>query len=271
VLVGVTLTLASITGLLLIHSVKREIEQREHIEKLAGELQETNKRQETLMHYIGHEVKGFLTKDSGAFASLIDGDLGQLQGGMKPFVENALQQSRDSARSVTDILTASNLKRGTVTHAKDTLDLKTVIEEVVERERSMANKKNLVLSFSADDAGAPYTMSGDKEKLAENVFRNIVQNSINYTPSGSIAVSLKKEGKSFVFSIKDTGVGITEEDKQHLFTEGGHGKDSQRINAHSTGYGLYIAKNIILAHGGTIRAESEGTNKGSTFIIELPV
>jgi signal transduction histidine kinase len=53
--------------------------------------------------------------------------------------------------------------------------------------------------------------------------------------------------------------------------EGGHGKDSQRINAHSTGYGLYIAKNIILAHGGTIRAESEGERRGSTFVVELPV
>ncbi|HHT9130106.1 MAG TPA: sensor histidine kinase, partial [Candidatus Brocadiaceae bacterium] len=101
--------------------------------------------------------------------------------------------------------------------------------------------------------------------------RNIIQNSINYTPSGSITASLKKVGKSFVFSVKDTGVGITEEDKKRLFTEGGHGKDSQRVNAHSTGYGLYIAKNIITAHGGTIRAESEGTNKGSTFIVELPV
>ena len=56
-----------------------------------------------------------------------------------------------------------------------------------------------------------------------------------------------------------------------LFTEGGHGKDSQKVNAHSTGYGLYIAKNIVLAHGGAIRAESEGAGKGSTFIVEFPI
>ena len=71
--------------------------------------------------------------------------------------------------------------------------------------------------------------------------------------------------------MKDTGIGITEEDKTRLFTEGGHGKDSQTINAHSTGYGLYIAKQITLAHGGTIRAESEGEGKGTTFFVELPV
>ncbi len=270
IITSITLIFVLIVGIYLVRGVKREIQQREHIEKLAGELQETNNRQETLMHYIGHEVKGFLTKDAGAFASLLDDDFGQLQDGMKPFVENALAQSRDGARSVTDILTASNQKKGTMTYAKEPLDLKAIIEGVIEREQSVANKKNLALSFSADDAGAPYTISGDKEKLAENVFRNIVQNSINYTPSGSITASLKKEDKKFIFSIKDTGVGITEEDKKNLFTEGSHGKDSQRVNAHSTGYGLYIAKNIILAHGGTIRAESEGEGKGSTFIIELP-
>ncbi|MDE1919073.1 MAG: HAMP domain-containing histidine kinase [Patescibacteria group bacterium] len=71
--------------------------------------------------------------------------------------------------------------------------------------------------------------------------------------------------------MKDTGIGITEEDKKRLFTEGGHGKDSQKVNVHSTGYGLFIAKNIVEAHGGTIRAESEGAGKGSTFIVELPI
>jgi signal transduction histidine kinase len=70
--------------------------------------------------------------------------------------------------------------------------------------------------------------------------------------------------------VKDTGVGITEEDKARLFTEGGHGKDSQTINAHSTGYGLFIAKQITEAHGGTIRAESEGAGKGSIFVVEFP-
>ena len=271
IVTSVTLIFVLITGIFLVRGVYREIAQREKIEKLAGELQETNARQETLMHYVGHEVKGFLTKDASAFAALVDGDFGQLQDGMKPFVENALAQSRDGARSVTDILTASNQKKGTISYAKDPLDLKEIIAGVIQKEQPTAAAKKLTLSFSADDAGAPYTMNGDKEKLAENVFRNIVQNSIYYTPSGSITASLQTEGTKFIFSVKDTGVGITEEDKKNLFTEGGHGKDSQKVNVHSTGYGLFIAKNIVEAHGGTIRAESEGAGKGSTFTVELPV
>ena len=66
------------------------------------------------------------------------------------------------------------------------------------------------------------------------------------------------------------GVGITPEDMQRLFTEGGHGKDSLKINVHSTGYGLYIAKSIVVAHGGKIWAESAGAGKGSRFVVELP-
>ena len=57
----------------------------------------------------------------------------------------------------------------------------------------------------------------------------------------------------------------------HLFTEGGHGKESQKINTESTGFGLYIVKNIIDAHKGKVWAESEGAGKGSRFFVELPV
>lgn len=65
-------------------------------------------------------------------------------------------------------------------------------------------------------------------------------------------------------------MGISDKDKTRLFTEGGHGEESIKVNVHSTGYGLFIAKNIVLAHKGTIRGESEGPGKGSRFVVELP-
>ena len=66
-------------------------------------------------------------------------------------------------------------------------------------------------------------------------------------------------------------MGITDEDKANLFTEGGHGKDSIKVNVDSTGYGLFIAKQVTEAHGGTIRAESEGAGKGSEFVVMMPL
>lgn len=271
IIAGITFIFVCILGYLLIRSVRREIAQREHIEKLAGELEATNERQDTLLHFIGHEVKGSLTKDAGAFASLSEGDFGPLPENMKAFITQALIESRNGASSVENILKASNLKKGTVTYTKAPFDLKELVAKAVERAKPAAEKKGLALTFLVQELGAPYTLTGDKAQINDHVLRNIIDNSINYTPSGSVTVSLKKENNKFVFAVKDTGIGITEEDKKKLFTEGGHGKDSQRVNVHSTGYGLFIAKSITEEHGGTIRAESEGAGKGSTFIVEFPV
>jgi signal transduction histidine kinase len=264
-----TFVLSVIFGIMLIRGVNREVEQREHIEKLAGELQRTNEQQEGLIHFIGHEVKGFLTKDEGAFAALVDGDFGTLEDGMKPFVENALKETRQGVSSVSSILKAANLKKGTVTYTKEPFDLKALAIDTIEKARVNAEQKGLSLMFNAEEG--EYMMTGDKGQIQDHVLRNLIDNAINYTPSGSIAASVKKDSAKLVFIVKDTGVGISEGDKARLFTEGGHGKDSQTINVHSTGYGLFIAKQITEAHGGTIRAESEGAGKGSTFIVEFPV
>lgn len=237
--------------------------------RLKQELEIVNAQQEGLLHFIGHEVKGSLTKDAGAFASLADGDFGPLPDALKSFVNQALAQSRDGARSVSDILTASNQKKGTMEYKKEPFDLKQLAAEAVEKAKLAAEGKGLALSFTALDSQS-YQMTGDKGEIGDHVLRNLIDNAINYTPSGSVTVSLKKENMKFIFAVKDTGIGITEEDKKRLFTEGGHGKNSQRVNVHSTGYGLYIAKNIVEAHGGAIRAESLGAGKGSTFIVELP-
>ena len=141
--------------------------------------------------------------------------------------------------------------------------------EAVEKARTTAEARGLTFSFTTDGEG--FQMEGDRAEIGDHVLRNLIDNAINYTPSGSVDVSLKKEGDALVFVVKDTGVGITDEDKARLFTEGGHGKNSQKVNVHSTGYGLFIAKNIVTAHGGTIRAESEGAGKGATFEVRLPV
>jgi len=269
VLTSVTLVLTGAVGIILVRSVKKEVEQREHIEKLAGELQLTNERQETLIHFIGHEVKGFLTKAQGAFAAIVQGDFGIPPDGMKPFVESALAETRNGVDSVSAILKAANLKKGTVTFVKEPFDMKALAAGAVEQARGGAEHKGLAISFTADEGS--YQMTGDKAQINDHILRNLIDNSINYTPSGSISVSLKRQGTRIIFAVKDTGVGITEEDKKRLFTEGGHGADSQRVNVHSTGYGLFIAKQITEAQGGTIRAESEGAGKGSTFIVEFSV
>lgn len=268
-LVGLTLVLVVGFGWLLVRGVKQEIAQRERIEKLAQELEQTNQRQESLLHFVGHEVKGYLTKDMSAFAAMAEGDFGPLPDGLKPFVESALASSRDGANSVIDILQASNQKKGTVEYKKEPFDLAAIVRQWFEKVKPLAEKKGLAFNLAIDGDG--FTVIGDGAQTGDHVLRNLFENSVNYTQSGGVDISLKKDGNKAVLTIKDTGVGITPEDKKKLFTEGGKGKDSIKVNVHSTGYGLFIAKNIIVAEGGTIRAESEGAGKGSSFITELPL
>ena len=242
------------------------------------ELSSANARQEGLIHFIGHEVKGFLTKAEGAFAALGEGDFGTLPSELKPFVAEALKETRDGVTSVSDILKAANQKKGTVEYEKAPFDLKALVIEAVGKTRPAADRKKLGFELFTDESQS-YPFIGDKVQIADHVLRNLIDNAIAYTPAGSVEVSLKKENSpstelgtsKYIFAVKDSGIGVSAEDRARLFTEGGHGKESQKVNVHSTGYGLFIAKNVVEAHGGTIRVESEGSGHGSTFVVELPV
>ena len=267
-IIGTTFVLTACFGYLFSRSGMREMELRHRSERLATELAETNDRQEKLIHFVGHEVKGFLSHDEAAFAAIADGDFGAIPEELKPFVERALAQTREGVASVSDILKASNLKKGTTEYKKEPFDLEALAAESVEKARPTAEAKGLKLSFVSDEGD--FMFVGDRGEIGDHVLRNLIDNAVNYTPSGSIEVTLKHADGKYVFTVKDTGVGISDEDKKRLFTEGGHGKESQKINAHSTGYGLFIAKQVTEGHGGTIRAESEGEGKGSAFTVVLP-
>jgi len=236
--------------------------------RLTKELEAANAQQEALLHFISHEVKGYLTESQAGFASIVEGDYGDTAPKLKEMAASALANVRRGVLTVMDILDASNLKKGTVSYLKKPFDLRKAVHEVVDELKASADEKHLTIDLAIGEG--EYMFDGDEDKLRRHVIRNLIDNAIQYTPHGSVKVTLT-DGEKLQFSVEDSGVGITAEDMSHLFTEGGHGKDSIKINVHSTGYGLFIAKQIVEAHGGKIRAESEGEGKGSRFIIELPV
>jgi signal transduction histidine kinase len=255
-------------GVMLTRSVTKEIEQRELIEKQEKELEVVNKQQENLLHFISHEIKGYLTKSEAGFASIVEGDYGTISEQLAGMAKAALADVRKGVRTVMEILDASNLKKGTVGYKKSSFDLKAAVIDLVEHLKPAADEKHIGIKIKIDATGN-FMMSGDEEKIRQHVLRNLIDNAIKYTPSGNIKIALT-DGSKLRFSVQDSGIGITPEDMKLLFTEGGHGKDSIKVNVHSTGYGLFIAKQIVEAHKGKIWAESEGEGKGATFIIEFP-
>lgn len=258
-----------LSGTLLIRGVYKEISQRELIEIQEKELETANQQQEALLHFLSHEVKGYLAKAEAGFAAIADGSCGAISDGLKTIANTALFEMRSGVAIVMNILDAANLKKGTVLYKKTPFDFKAAVLQTTNVLKPVAENKGLTLKTIVSEEH--YTINGDEAKLREHVIRNIIDNSIKYTQKGIITVSLNRTDGFVHFVVEDTGVGITPEDMPKLFTEGGHGKDSIKVNVHSTGYGLYIAKQIVEAHGGKIQAESGGAGRGARFVVELPV
>ncbi|MCE9541692.1 hypothetical protein K8R03_04030 [Candidatus Kaiserbacteria bacterium] len=246
------------------------VRQRELIQEQEQELEKANRQQESLLHFISHEIKGYLTKNAAVFDAIRSGDVGEVTPQLRDLSVSALADTRKGVDTVIDILDASNLKKGTVSYHKQSFDIALALDAIVRDLAPQAHEKGVDLSFHIPVTG-PCLFTGDEDKIKRHVFRNIIDNSIKYTPSGSIKVDAVRSGARYRFTVTDTGVGITPDDMKRLFTEGGHGTDSIKVNAHSTGYGLYIAKEVVEAHGGKVWAESDGAGKGSRFVIELPV
>jgi signal transduction histidine kinase len=259
-----------ILGQYLIKSVKKEIEAKEELVKLNIELKDLLKQRESLVHLVTHKVKGSFTRSKYIFAGLLDGTFGEISEVVKKYAQMGLESDNGGIQTVNLVLNASNLSTGGVKYEMKPVDFKEIVQKVLVDKKIQAEAKGLQMESNIhDEKGDVYNVSGDVFWLTEAV-NNLIDNSIKYTKEGKISIDLHDGNGKVNLSVKDTGIGITEEDKKHLFTEGGRGKESVKVNVDSTGYGLYSVKLIIQEHKGKVWAESEGEGKGSAFYIELP-
>ncbi|MBI4093860.1 HAMP domain-containing histidine kinase [Candidatus Kaiserbacteria bacterium] len=240
----------------------------EMLAKLSHRLEIANKQQESLLHFISHEVKGYLTESQAGFAAIVEGDFGTVSDKLGEMARGALSSMRRGVATVMDLLDASNFKKGTMAFVKKEFDLRKAVREVVEELQPSAEEKGLKIDLAIGEGA--YMFVGDEDKIRRHVIRNLIDNAIKYTPRGTVKVELT-DGEKLHFTVKDSGVGITSEDMRNLFTAGGHGKNAIKINVHSTGYGLFIAKEVVEAQGGRIWAESKGEGTGSAFVVEFPL
>jgi len=275
ILNGFTFVASLFFGQLLIQSVKNEVTQKERMERINVELEGLIKQRESLVHLITHKVKGSFTRSKYLFAEMLDGTFGALSPELKNMTERVLESDIEGIATVDLILNASNLQKGAVKYDLKSTDFKKILESVLIEKKGPAENKGLKLNVDIEgDSEGQYNISGDAFWLKEVVL-NLIQNAIVYTPTGDVDIVLKKiEGVAgapgkMLFSVRDTGIGITPEDMKNLFTEGGRGKESVKVNVDSTGYGLYTVKLIVNAHHGRIWVESEGAGKGATFFVEL--
>ncbi len=229
-------------------------------------LEKLIKQRESLMHLINHKVKGSFTHSKYIFAGMLDGTFGDVNDEIKKRAEQGLESDDTGIKTIDMVLNAENMQKGVIKYDMKKLDFKDVVLQVFSEKKIPGERKGLVMERNISEGDI--SILGDTFWLKEAV-NNLIENSLKYTKTGKITVSLEKKNGKALLSVKDTGVGITDEDKKNLFTEGGRGKDSVKVNVDSTGYGLYSVKLIIEAHKGKVWVESEGAGRGSTFYIEL--
>ena len=237
------------------------------VDHLNLELEGLIKQRENLVHLVTHKVKGSFTRSKIIFAGIMDGTFGDANEEIKKRAAQGLESDNMGLETVDLVLNVANMQKGTIKYEMRNLDIKSIVLKAIEEKRIAAEAKGLKVENEIKEG--PMNVNGDAFWLKE-VINNIIENSIKYTREGKLAVGMEKKDGKIIFSVKDTGVGITPDDKKNLFTEGGRGKDSVKMNVDSTGYGLYSVKLIVEAHKGRVWAESEGTGKGAQFYVELP-
>lgn len=270
-----TLVILLALSVVLVRSVKREITQRERLQILTTDLETTNEKLKGLdklktefLSLASHQLRSPLTAIKGYTSMLLEGSFGAINDGQKQAVDRVFQSVQHLTKVVEDLLNVSKIEQGGMQYIMTPFDMEGPSKDITTDLSITAKNKGLVLTFATDNQG-PYTVKGDSEKMRQ-VILNLIDNSIKYTQTGSISVYLAKNPvlQKVRLSIKDTGMGMTEETRNSLFQKFNRGEGA-KVNAGGSGLGLYLAKQIIEAHNGRVWVESQGPGTGSTFYIEL--
>ncbi len=268
----VLLVLIIFFGTLLIRSVFVEVEQRKKLEKLTGDLETANERlikldklKSEFLSFASHQVKTPITVVKGYASLITDGTYGEVSPKVKEISAKIVGAADRMVSLVNNLLDVRKIEEGKMEFKFSKLNFVDLVGAVVGELRTIAQAKNLTLKASLPKE--ELLVKADEEKLRQ-VIQNLIDNAIKYTEKGWVEANVQKEKDSVVFSVSDSGMGISQELLPHLFEQ--WTRDSKATKGiQGTGLGLYIAKEIVSAHEGEIWAESRGEGAGSTFYVRL--
>ena len=276
------LAVAMAAGIYLVRTIQEEALRRKEIEMLAADLREANQRLTELdrqksefVSFATHQLRAPLTAMKGYASLILDGDLGKLSHKLRDAITRIYDSSNTLTNIVDDYLDISRIELGAMRYSFDIVELTELVDAVIGELKPTIEKSRLKFAFEVDRE-KKYMLSADRDKFKQ-IIVNLIDNSIKYTPVGSVTVLLRKKedaagdvhNRKILFSVKDTGIGIAKEAQPQLFNKFIRTEDGNRQNIYGAGLGLYIAKEIVDAHQGRIWGESEGEGRGAAFHVEL--
>lgn len=265
----------------LAESVKREIRSKDQIARLSHNLEMTSQRLKILdkkksefFSTMSHRLRDQLTAIKGYALMLADGSFGELSKPTQEAVEKISASSGHLATMISDFVDISRIESGEIKYNFTDVDVKNLVLDVAKEMKQSADRAHLVLSVTVDD-NVPlgkFITIGDEGKLRQ-VISSLIDNSIKYTPLGEISLllSVSPDYKKILFSLSDTGIGISPLTLEKIFKKFSVVGGANNARTEGAGLGLYVANEIIKKHEGRIWAESKGEGTGSTFFVELEV
>ncbi|MDR7435651.1 MAG: PAS domain-containing sensor histidine kinase [Armatimonadota bacterium] len=222
--------------------------------------------------YLGvasHELRTPLTALRWGLELLLEETHGPLSPEQRELIGLAYEGTLSMVGLVEDVLDASRIEEGRLELLFQEVSLPELLEDLKREFRILGERRGLKLEWEIPREPCPKVWA-DPERLRQ-VVRNLLSNAIKYTPrGGTVTVSLRREDKELVLTVVDEGIGIPREEQDRIFTKFFRATNAVRWGAEGTGFGLYIAKAIVEAFGGSIGFHSE-EGVGTTFWVRLPL
>jgi len=252
--VPLTMKERALGNLIILHDVTRE----KMIDKFKTEF----------VSLTAHQLRTPLSAIKWTLKMLLDGDLGVITKEQKDFIERTYRSNERMIFLINDLLNLTRIEEGKHLYKPIFTDIEPVIQFVINSYQEEIRKKILRFEFKKPTE-KPFLILMDVEKM-KLAIQNLLDNAIRYNRlGGKVIISLEYNKRGIKVSINDTGIGIPKDQQKRVFDKFFRASNVMKMDTEGTGLGLFIAKNIIEAHGGKIYFESK-ENIGSTFYFTLP-
>ncbi|HEY0323919.1 MAG TPA: PAS domain S-box protein [Pyrinomonadaceae bacterium] len=264
-IIGASTIARDITGRKEIEEERDRLLAREREARIEAE--EANRLKDEFLATLSHELRTPLTAMLGWTRMLRTRQLDEHTSGHA--LETIERNVRAQTQLIEDLLDVSRIITGKLRLDTRPVELVPVIEAAIDSIRPAAKAKEITLERSLDPTASP--VLGDANRLQQVVW-NLLSNAVKFTPKGGrIQIALHRNESYAAVTITDSGTGISQDFLPYVFDRFRQA-DSSSTRAHGgLGLGLAIVRHLVELHGGTVGATSEGTKRGSSFTVELPL
>ncbi len=234
-------------------------------QELAGAAENAHRQQREHFAVVAHELRGPLSP-----IRMAAGLLNRLPPHELPRMQAIIEREvMHMTRLVGDLLDLSRVHTGKLRLERCSVDIGRIIEESIQACLPAMQARHQVFSSTLSDM--QLTMYGDPTRLAQ-VFRNLLDNASKYTPDGGeISLEVWVLGNTVEIAVSDTGIGVTPEALPTVFEPFAQDPHAVGFNGFGLGIGLTVVRELIEGHKGTVLASSDGTGRGSRFVVTLPL